>query len=483
LAVSDVFAAELQHLSYWYAGSSSPSLDNVDVCINSNFTLLSGDSGSGKSTLLRVFNGLVPQFHGGKIRGSASVFGRDILTTPTRALAADVGFLFQDPELQTVYSTVESDVAFGLENMAVPRAAMFDRVDEALQRCGLEGLRRRRVDTLSGGERQRLALAGLIALRPRLLALDEPLAQLDAEGAQSFLTTLDDLVAGGIAVVMAEHRQRHVLPRADRSLSIQAGRVSDSGEGDRASETVSEPSWTALGSGGEARVSGAGAAPLRPRGLDGPVSSAAVPIWQLCSVSAGPAGKAVLTGVDLAGHASEVVVLTGPNGGGKTTLLRTIAELIAPLDGRVERAPGRVAYLPQNPTSLLHRPTVRAEIELTLRRADTHESADAVLEAFGLSEVAERYPRDLSTGQRQRTALAAVLAGSPSIALLDEPTRGMDDASRASLQHCIERLTEQGGSVVLATHDTDLAASVADRIVRVGDGRAVEAMNSVPVPA
>jgi energy-coupling factor transporter ATP-binding protein EcfA2 len=461
LAVSDVFAAELQHLSYWYPGSSSPSLDSVDVCINSNFTLLSGDSGSGKSTLLRVFNGLVPQFHGGKIRGSASVFGRDILTTPTRALAADVGFLFQDPELQTVYSTVESDVAFGLENMAVPRAAMFDRVDEALQRCGLEGLRRRRVNTLSGGERQRLALAGLLAFRPRLLALDEPLAQLDADGAQSFLAILDELVGAGIAVVMAEHRQRHVLPRADRLLTIDSGRVADS---PLALQRENGP------------------ARLRDR-HSSPVPYHADIAWQLHSVSAGPAREAVLAGVNLAGAAGEVVVLTGPNGGGKTTLLRTIAELIAPLDGRVERAPGRVAYLPQNPTSLLHRPTVRAEIELTLRRADADESADAVLEAFGLMGVANRYPRDLSTGQRQRTALAAVLAGSPSLALLDEPTRGMDDASRASLQHCIEKLTQQGGSVVLATHDTDLAASVADRIVRVGDGRAVEAMNSMPVPA
>jgi len=475
--------AELQRLSYWYAGGTAPSLDNVDLCINSKFTLLSGASGSGKSTLLRVFNGLVPHFHGGRIRGSASVFGRDILTTPTRTLAADVGFLFQDAELQTVYSTVESDVAFGLENMAVPRGVMIDRVDEALQRCGLDGLRRRRVDTLSGGERQRLALSGLIALRPRLLALDEPLAQLDADGAQSFLTTLDDLVASGIAVVMAEHRQRQVLPRADRLLSIQAGRVSDCGEGDRASETVSEPSRTALGSGGEARVSGGGAAPLRPRGLDAPVPRRASVAWQLYSVSAGPAREAVLAGVDLAGHAGEVVVLMGPNGGGKTTLLRTIAELIAPLAGRVERAPGRVAYLPQNPTSLLHRPTVRAEIELTLRRSTSGESADAMLNAFGLTGVADRYPRDLSTGQRQRTALAAVLAGAPRLVLLDEPTRGMDDASRDSLRRCIKSLTEQGGSVVLATHDTDLAASVAHRVIHVGAGQAVPALDAIPVPA
>src|SRR2546428_5886386 len=137
-------AAELQNFSFWYASSPKPSLDSVDLGINSNFTLLAGASGSGKSTLLRVFNGLVPHFHGGKVRGRATVFGRDVLATPTRGLAADVGFLFQDPELQTVYSTVESDVAFGLENMAGPPGALIESADEGPSRSGLSQLGRRR---------------------------------------------------------------------------------------------------------------------------------------------------------------------------------------------------------------------------------------------------------------------------------------------------------------------------------------------------
>src|SRR5207302_7266962 len=160
---------------------------------------------------------------------------------------------------------------------------------------------------------------------------------------------------------------------------------------------------------------------------------------------------AVVSQVELAGNLGEVTVLVGPNGGGKTTLLRTIAGLIAPLSGTVERAPGRVAYLPQNPTALLHRPTVRAEVELTLRGAGTARDVDAILDTLSLTHVAARYPRDLSTGERQRAALAAVLVGAPRIALLDEPTRGMDATARDALIQLIRRLVDGGAAVVMAT--------------------------------
>lgn len=433
--------ARLEELSYWYAGGDQAALDGVNLRIDSPFTLIRGASGSGKSTLLRVFNGLVPHFHGGAVRGGAVVAGHNVLSTPTRVLAEHVGFLFQDPELQTVYSVVERDVAFGLENAGVTRPVMVERVDEALHRTGLAQLRARRVATLSGGERQRLALAGLLALRPRLLALDEPLSQLDSDGAESLMTALDDVAAAGTHVVLAEHRVEHVLRRADRLVTIARGAVAD---------------------GAPNRV------PAAPPREHAPTSTVAA--WQLHNVSTGPARDAVLTGVDIRGGEGEIVVLTGPNGGGKTTLLRTIAGLLMPLSGRVERAPGRVAYLPQNPMALLHRPTVRAEVELTLRRSGDAETAGSVLARFGLSHVADRYPRDLSTGERQRAAIAAVLAGTPGIALLDEPTRGMDAAARDQLQRAIIRLADTGCSVVLATHDQDLASMVADRVISVRDG-------------
>jgi energy-coupling factor transporter ATP-binding protein EcfA2 len=435
-------------LHYTYPETASRALDGVDLEISSGLTLLTGSSGSGKSTLLRVCNGLIPHFHGGVIGGSARVLGREVVRTPTRELAREVGFVFQDPELQAVYPSVERDAAFGLENLGVARGEMLRRVGDALEMCGIAHLRSRAVGTLSGGERQRLALAGVLAMRPRLLVLDEPLSQLDPEGAAALLAALHAAVQAGTTALVAEHRHHLVLGRADRCLRMAEGRV-----------TACAP---------ERPVETAPVAASRGVRVSPELS------WRLQQVSAGPAGVAVLHDLDLAGGTGEVVALTGANGSGKTTLLRTIAGLLPPLSGSVERCPGRIAYLPQNPSALLHRATVRSEIDWTLRRTHSTGRADTVLEDLGLAAVAERDPRDLSTGQRQRAALASVLAGSPALVLLDEPTRGMDGAARAALIAAVARIADRGGSAVVATHDPQLVAALATRVVDLGEGIARE---------
>jgi energy-coupling factor transport system ATP-binding protein len=439
--------ATLTGFRYWYPNAAVPSIDGVDLDIDAGVTLLSGASGSGKSSLLRVFNGLVPHFHGGTVMGTANVCGHDVLATPTRVLSTKVGFVFQDPELQSVYPSVERDVAFGLENIGTPVAVMRHRVSHALERTGIAHLSGRAVATLSGGERQRLALAGVLAMRPRVLVLDEPLSQLDEAGARALIATLVDLAGEGIAVVVAEHRFEQLQALPGRSLAVATGKIVEA------------------------------EAPPRNRavGARGPRTRASAPVaWGLDRVAAGPAQTPVLESVSLDGRTGEVVALTGPNGGGKTTLLRTVAGLLAPLSGTVNRAPGRVAYLPQNPTALLHRPTVTAEVAWTVRGEPQSADAATLMGDLGLTRLADRDPRDLSTGERQRAAIAAVLAGAPHIALLDEPTRGMDDAARDALCRVIVRMRDAGCSIVLATHDKNLAAAVADRSIAVGSGSARE---------
>jgi len=215
--------ARLEHLTYWYPNAASPALRDVTLEIEPGLTLVAGGSGGGKSTLLRVFDGLVPQFHGGRISGSAIVAGLDAFRTPIPRLARHAGLVFQDVETQSVYGTVEREIAFGLENAGMARPEMHDRVDEALHLLGIEKLRVRRLATLSGGERQRVQLAAVLALRPQLVALDEPTSQLDREGADAVLAACLSLATRGRSVLLAEHRLEQVLPAADRLLLMENG--------------------------------------------------------------------------------------------------------------------------------------------------------------------------------------------------------------------------------------------------------------------
>jgi energy-coupling factor transporter ATP-binding protein EcfA2 len=447
--------ATLTHLTYWYPGSAQPALKDVCLAIEDGLTVVAGPSGGGKSTLLRTFNGLVPHFHGGRIAGHAEVVGRAVITTPTRDMARHVGFVFQDPELQTVYNVVDREVAFGLENTAVPRREIAGRVEEALHAAGVGALAGRAVRTLSGGERQRVALASALAMRPNLVVLDEPTSQLDPEGAEMVLAAVTSLVREGRSVIISEHRLEQLLRQAAGLVLVDRGNV-----------TTADPAdWR----------------PVPPSPRPARIAAPGGDAWSLEHVTAGFGGRPVLDGVDLAGRAGEVVVLSGPNGGGKTTLLRLIAGSLAPVAGSVWRRPGRVAYLPQNPTVLLHRPTVRAEVSFTLERSGEAEKPESILSELGLLPVADRYPRDLSCGERQRAALAAVLPGSPLLVLLDEPTRGIDSSARGSLVALVARLRDRGASVVMATHDDDLRNALADRVINVAGGRVAE-MSFAGVP-
>jgi energy-coupling factor transport system ATP-binding protein len=440
--------ATLTHLTYWYPGGARPALSDASLAVEGGLTVVAGPSGGGKSTLLRIFNGLVPHFHGGRIAGSAAVLGLDVIATSTRKMARHVGFVFQDPELQTIYNVVDREVAFGLENMGVPSRQMSGRVEEALHAAGVAHLAGRAVRTLSGGERQRVALASALAMRPELVVLDEPTSQLDPEGVQMVLAAATRPVADGRSVIISEHRLEQLVRRASGLVLVDGGTL-----------TTADPAmWHPP------------APPVRSARL-GPLGGEA---WSLRRVGAGFDGQLVLDGVDLTGRSGEIVALGGPNGGGKTTLLRLIAGSLAPLSGSVWRRPGRIAYLPQNPAALLHRPTLRAEVSFTLERSGELEPPEVIMGELGLLPMADRYPRDLSCGERQRSALAAVLPGNPELVLLDEPTRGIDPSARGALVALISRLRDRGASVVLATHDDDLRNAVADRVINVRDGKVAE---------
>ena len=451
--------------------------------------LVVGDSGSGKSTLLRAANGLVPHATGGRFGGDVIAFGRSTRSHHPRELADVVGFVSQDPEAQLVVDEVEHDIAFVLENLGMSATTMRRRVEETLDALGIAHLRRRAPTTLSGGERQRVAIAGALAAAPSALVLDEPTSQLDPQGAEDVLAAVARLNADlGTTVLLAEHRLERAAPLADRAVVLGGGSVpTPTGVADALAGYPGAPPVTRLG-----RLLGWTPPPLTVR--DARAHAATTPAFVHEPAPAAPevrrqesdtlvaaealevelGGRTVLHRVDVQIATGEVVALLGRNGAGKTTLLRAFAGLNRPSRGRVSRS-GTVAYVPQDPSTLLFSPTVRREVAETLKllgRRDTGE-VDAWLDRLGISHLADRHPRSLAGGERQRIAIAAVAVGGADVLLLDEPTRGMDAASRAALERAVREHASEGGAVVLATHDVELAARCASRVVVLGDGDVV----------
>ena len=476
-------------LSYQDVGFAYPggavALRGVELEIGSGeLVLVVGSSGSGKSTLLRCANGLVPHSSGGRFSGAVFAGDRSTREHRPRELADTVGFVHQDPEAQFVVDHVETDLAFVLENLGADAKTMRRRVEEVLDALAIAHLRDRAPATLSGGERQRCAIAGALASAPAVLVLDEPTSQLDPQGADDVLAAVARLNADlGTTVVIAEHRLERAAPIADRAVLVEQGAIANDGApGAVLASYAGAPAVTHLG-----RLLHWDPLPLTVR--DARVHASREPTFAVPPARRLPApgstvisardldvaveGRRVLEHIGLDVARGEVVALFGRNGSGKTTLLRTLAGLAAPARGAVTTAEGvRVAYVPQDPNSLLFAPTVAEELAATLRLLGRREPAtvDAWLDRLDLSAVRDRHPRSLSGGERQRVAIAAVAVGGADVLLLDEPTRGMDAASRDALEHAVHAHAEAGGAVVLATHDVELAARSATRAIVLGDG-------------
>ena len=511
----DAPAIEVRGLSFTYPGAEAPVLEELDWRVpQGTFALLVGGTGSGKSTLLSL---LKPEISpAGECTGELRVLGESVADMDVRASAERVGYVFQDPENQIVCETVWHEMAFGLENLGMSRDEMRRRVAETSYFFGLEDWLHRDTDTLSGGRKQLLSLAAVLALRPRVLLLDEPTSQLDPVAEKSFLHALFRVNRElGCTVVVATHQPRPMLEYATRAYRIEDGRICEvagiASLGHREELFSGEvPGWGAsrrAKNGVFSSVSGQlgsldprGGAPGAKKGLksdksgefeaqilpqdDSGAPSRADGCRILPKMHAGSATTLagswfrydrasgwVLRGLDAAFSAGAVHAVVGGNGCGKSTMLSVLAKTVKLQRGHMERGAASAALLPQNPKALLAAETVRDEL---MEWASTCGYDEAVAReraaSLGLSGLDGRHPYDLSGGQRQLLALAKLLLIGPELLLLDEPTKGLDLASRRIIAHALRDHAKAGGTVIMATHDLDFAEQVADDVAMMFDG-------------
>ena len=489
-----------------YDGNLAPVIAHANLHINEGeLALVVGPTGSGKTTLLHAINGLVPHFSGGTLSGRVVVDGRDTATHPPRELADVVGVVPQDPMSGFVTDYVEDELAYGMECLGLAPSVMRQRVEEIIDLLGLAEIRNRALMSLSGGQRQRVAIGAVMTTHPRILVLDEPTSALDPGAAEEVLAALQRLVHDlGVTVVLAEHRLERVVQYADRILHVPGnGAPVQIGTAAEIMRTASvAPPVVQLG-----RLAGwnplplsvrdarRNAEPLRERlrsahnehnQAGAPIDALAPRLLDVRSVSVAYGTKTALDNVTVTVDPGEILAIMGRNGAGKSTLLGTLVGLHKrsrgsvlvsggdPADMRGPELISRVGLVPQDPSDLLSRDTVEAECHDSDRDARAPRgTTTTILRSLAPDVATSQHPRDLSEGQRLALALAVILSARPPLVLLDEPTRGLDYLTKSRLVEALRTLAAAGHAVVLATHDVELVAEVATRVIVLADGEIV----------
>lgn len=491
-----------------YTDAPRPSLTHVNLEIEEGeLALLVGRTGSGKSTLLRAINGLVPHFTGGLLEGRVTVAGRDTRTNPPRELADIVGMVPQDPMSGFVTDTVEEELAYGMESLGVPAQTMRRRVEDTLDLLGLADIRDRALLSLSGGQRQRTAIGSVLTTNPSVLILDEPTSALDPGAAEEVLAAIQRLVFDlGLTVLMAEHRLERVVQYADRVVVIEAdGSVRHGEPATVLADAPVAPPVIEFGrrlglsplplSVRDARRETAtlrrqlGAAnPTIPEPLATSAAADADVVADIGHVSVLYGNFAAVNDVTLQLRQGEIVALMGRNGSGKSTLLNSMvglrkvdrgairvgATLADPYGMEGGELLQHVGLVPQEAGDMLYAQTVTGECAAADRDSKVQSGTTrALLEQFAPGIDDETHPRDLSEGQRLCLVLAVVLSARPPVVLLDEPTRGLDYPGKRSFTRVLQDLARRGHCIMLATHDVELVAATASRVVIIADGEVV----------
>ncbi|MFD5213725.1 energy-coupling factor transporter ATPase [Microbacterium sp. NPDC058345] len=482
----------MHDLSVTHAGAAHPAPRGVSFEVRAGeVVLVLGPSGSGKSTLTLALNGLIPQSVNATIDGAVEVAGRDTRDTLVSRLSTEVAMVFQDPDSQLVTGTVLDEVAFALENLLLPASEVRARAEHALRKVGLWRRRSWNPDLLSGGGRQRLAIACAIAMRSRVIVLDEPTANLDPQGVDDVYRALAELTADADrAIVLVEHNLDAALRFATRVIVLdQAGRMLLDGPAQQtirahARELHELGVWLpsellALADGDDEPAT------MAPAGDAG--GETEPPAIRVRDLTVQKKGAQVLTVPHLDVVAGSFTAVVGANGAGKTTLLQALGGVVPPSRGAVMlgdldvgRVPPRllarhIGFVFQNPEHQFITPTVRDELAHGLRlqhvpQPEIDERVAGMLERFGLAHKAEVHPFRLSGGEKRRLSVGTALIARPQVILLDEPTFGQDRARAAELLDLLRELQRGGTTIIVVTHDLRLVAQYSTQTVVLRDG-------------
>ena len=497
----------IDDLTFRYNSRSEPAIQHISFSAQAGeVVLIAGASGCGKTTLARCINGLVPRSYRGDLSGKILINGQPITNMPLARISELVGTVLQDPERQILGTRVVSEVAFGLENLGLERPEIIRRVDDALQHLAIPHLRERETFNLSGGEKQKVALAGVLAMHPTILLLDEPLASLDPASALEALSLVRRLADEGMTVLMVEHRVEDVLKvKPERVIFMMDGQIRYLGPSDGLSKVV-DYHEVKLPAAMIMKMAKDDPAPVQitPHlaGLEPADATHGTdqkqPLVQFENVSFGyEEGSPVLKGINLAINRGDIIAVLGPNGAGKTTLVKHAIGLLKPKGGRVlidgrnshELSVAEIAqtlgYVFQSPSHMLFAPTVYDE--LAFGPTNLHHNPDQIqkevseaIEIVHLSGMEKNPPLALSFGQQKRVSIAAILAMRSRILVMDEPTAGQDYKNYMEFMDSILQLPNFE-AILFITHDIDLAVIYANRVLLVNQGTVIRDGNPAEV--
>lgn len=496
----------VEKLAYRYRTREEWALRDISFDVQAGQVLLiAGASGCGKTTLLRCINGLIPRsYKEGELRGTIRLNGQDPTPLSLAQISQSVGTVLQDPDKQIVGSYVYNEVAFGLENLGVPRKEMHERVDAILEYLGISHLKAQETYRLSGGEKQKVTLAGVLVMRPSILLLDEPLAQLDPQSAQDALAMIRRLADEGLAVLVIEHRVEDVLLiHPERALFLDGGQLKYAGDVEGFQRAVDYrqvklPAQLVMqqvrknGKERDARREAPenSAARNEKRETSAQVTPVVMPLVQFKNVSFGyEPDKLVLYDISAEIRPGDVIALLGENGAGKSTLVKHAIGLLKPTRGSVivdgqdtrQTSTAQLAktlgYVFQSPTQMLFAPTVTEELafgprNLKYPQAEIDHGIRRAVEMMNLVGLEQYSPFSLSYGQQKRVSIAAIMAMQSKILAMDEPTAGQDYRNYDSFMSSILALT-RFQAILFITHDLDLALVHANRVWLMHAGRIV----------